>query len=299
MIDVCALGIGGMMPLPERALSSFLLRIDGDVILFDCGEGTQIEWKRAGWPFRPAGTILLSHVHADHVAGLPGVLFQIAHAGRTEPVTIYGPAYTREIVGHLVSVVGRLPFELRVAELAGDAELELAPGRRLGALATRHRMPCLAWRLDLARASRFDPARARALGIPQRDWKRLQRGEAVGAVTPEQVSGPPRRGLRVTLVTDTIAFDELAGFAGDSDLLICEAMYAEDEAEDRAEQRGHMTARQAGEIAARAGVRRLLLTHLSPSVGDPALVERAADVVFPGARVATPLETLTLRFDDE
>src|SRR5688572_23554555 len=108
-----------MMPLPGRPLSACLVRIGGSTILFDCGEGTQVSWRVSGWPYRPTGTILLSHVHADHVAGLPGVLFQIAHSGRTEPVTIYGPAPTPDIVQHLLTIVGRLPYELRVATLEG------------------------------------------------------------------------------------------------------------------------------------------------------------------------------------
>src|SRR5437763_1096923 len=98
MIDVCLLGIGGMMPLPERPLWACLRRVGGETILFSCGEGARRNWRRAGWPCRPTGTILRSHLHADHIAGLPGILFQIAHSGRTEPVTIYGPENTFEIV---------------------------------------------------------------------------------------------------------------------------------------------------------------------------------------------------------
>lgn len=299
MIDLCLLGIGGMMPLPGRSLSACLLRMGGETILFDCGEGTQVNWRSSGWPFRPTGTILLSHCHADHIAGLPGILFQIAHSGRIEPVTIFGPLGTHEIVSHLVSIVGRLPYELRVVEFAGGESVELFAGVLLSTLATRHRMPCLAYRLDLARAPRFDPERARALNIPMQDWKRLQAGEAVGTILPEQVTGPPRRGLRVALVTDTSAFDELIPFVANSDLLVCESMYAEDEAQERAEHRGHMTASQAAHIAADANVRRLWLTHLSPAVSDPQAVEVVARQVFAQAQLGPVGETLTLAFDDD
>lgn len=299
MIDVCLLGLGGMMPLPGRPLSACLLRIGGETVLFDCGEGTQVNWRASGWPFRPTGTILLSHYHADHIAGLPGVLFQIAHAGRSDPVTIYGPSGTHEIASHLVTIVGRLPYELRVVEFAGGETVELFEGVTLSTLSTRHRLPCLAFRLDLARAPRFDPERARELGVPQADWKRLQSGEAVGAVQPTAVTGPPRRGLRVALVTDTSTFDELVPFVAESDLLLSESMYAEDEAEERAEQRGHMTAGQAASIAARANVRRLWLTHLSPAVADPQSVEEVARRTFAEAYLGPVGETFTLRFDDE
>jgi ribonuclease Z len=299
VIDVCVLGIGGMMPLPGRPLSAALLRSAGETFLWDCGEGTQVSWRQSGWPFRPTRTILLSHLHADHIAGLPGVLFQLAHSGRTEPVTIYGPEHTYEIVSHLVTIVGRLPYELRAVHLDDGAVAELPAGITLSAMAGRHRMPCLAYRLDLPRAARFDPGRAQALGVPVTDWGQLQRGEAVGDITPDQVLGPPRRGLRVALVTDTSYLDELVPFVAGSDLLVCEAMYAADEDTERAAQRGHMTARQAATLAAQAGVRQLRLTHVSPSVNDLDSIARVAREVFPAAELSTPGETLTLRFDDE
>jgi ribonuclease BN (tRNA processing enzyme) len=177
-----------MMPLPGRPLSATLIRSGSETILFDCGENTQVNWRESGFAFRSTGSILLSHLHADHVAGLPGVLFQLAHAGRSDPVTIYGPERTHEIVSHLVVIVGRLPYELRVVELTGGESLELVAGFTLSALSLAHRMPCLGYRLDLPRAPRFDPERARALGVPVEGWSRLQRGETVGASAPIRCS---------------------------------------------------------------------------------------------------------------
>lgn len=287
-----------MMPLPGRPLSACLIRVNGETILWDCGEGTQVNWRASGWAFRSTSTILLSHLHADHVAGLPGILFQIAHAGRTEPVTIYGPPRTHDVVSHLFSIVGRLPFELGVGELSGGEEIELAGGLRATTLHVHHRSHCLAWRLDLPRARRFDPQRARGLGVPIDQWKRLQGGEPVGGIMPSQVLGPPRRGLRVSLVTDTSVFDDLAGFVAGSDLLVCEAMYARDEDAERAQERGHMTARQAGRLAHDGAVHRLWLTHFSPAVENVADVEIAARAEYPGATVGTPGLTLTLRYID-
>lgn len=299
MIDLCLLGTGGMMPLPERPLSSLLVRIRGDLLLFDCGEGTQIAWRRAGWPFRPTRVILLSHLHADHVAGLPGVLFSVAHAGRTEPLTIVGPERTHEVATNLASIVGWVPFEVRVVELQGGESLQLDDDVRLDTLLLRHRSHCLGYSISIARAPRFDPRRATELGVPVQDWKRLQAGETVGAVRPEQVSGPPRRGLKLSLITDTRAFDGIVPFVRDSDLLLCEAMYADDADREKAEERGHMTARQAAWIAREAGVRRLWLTHFSPSVTDPTELAGPAGEEFPGAVIGVPGMTTTLRFDDE
>jgi ribonuclease Z len=299
MIEVCLLGVGGMMPLPGRPLSACLFRTGGETFLFDCGEGTQVNWRACGWPYRPTGTLLLSHLHADHVAGLPGVLFQIAHSGRTEPVTIYGPRDTFQIVSHLMSIVGRTPYELRVVELAGGETLELAAGLQLATLATQHRMPCLAYAITQPRAPRFNPERARELGVPLTDWKRLQRGETVGAISPADVLGPPRRGVKLSLVTDTRWFDGLAPFVAESDLLLCEAMYAGDEDADKAARRGHMVAGQAARLARDSGAQRLWLTHFSPSVERLEDVLERAQTDFPGAELGAPGLTTALQFDPD
>ncbi len=299
MIDVCLLGNGGMMPLPDRPLSATLIRSGSETILFDCGENTQVNWRVSSFAYRNTGTILLSHLHADHVAGLPGVLFQIAHAGRTEPVTIYGPERTHEVASHLTAIVGRLPYELRVVELDGGESIPVPGGFTLSTLSLQHRMPCLGYRLDLPRAPRFDAERATALGIPVTEWSRLQRGEPVNDISPDEVLGPPRRGLRVSLITDTSLIDTLPAFVADSDLLICESMYANDEEAERAEERGHLTARQSAHLAASANVRNLWLTHFSPSVGDLSTITNVAHQEFPTAIAGTPGLSVTLIFDDD
>lgn len=288
-----------MMPLPDRPLSSLLIRIRGETLLFDCGEGTQIAWRRSGWPFRPTGTILLSHLHADHVAGLPGILFNIAHSGRTEPVTIYGPERTYEIASNLTSIVGWVPFDLRVVELQGGESLQLDDDVRLATLRLEHQMPCLGFTIAVSRAPRFDPERASELGVPVQDWKRLQQGEAIGGVQPGDVSGPARRGLKLALITDTSTFDGIIEFVRDSDLLVCESMYADDDDVDKAHERGHMTARQAAALAREAGVRALWLTHFSPSVTDLSMLTGPAQAEFPGAVIGESGLTTTLRFDEE
>jgi ribonuclease Z len=298
MIDVCLLGNGGMMPLPDRPLSATLIRSGIETILFDCGENTQVNWRVSGFAYRTTGTILLSHLHADHIAGLPGVLFQIAHSGRTEPVTVYGPEHTFEIVSHLIAIVGRLPYELRAIHLAGGESIPIPAGFTLSTLALQHRMPCLGYRLDLPRAPRFDSERAKALGVPVTDWSRLQSGETVNGVTSDQVLGAPRRGLRVALITDTSLTDILPAFVSDSDLLICEAMYAADADADRARERGHLTARQSARLAAQANVRNLWLTHFSPSVDDLTAITTVAQQEFPTAITGTPGLAMTLSFDD-
>src|SRR5690348_2124960 len=142
MIDLCFLGTCGMMPLPGKWLSCVLLRYNSRLVLFDCGEGTQIPWKSLGWGFRQLGAICLSHMHADHVAGLPGVLFMVAHAGRTEALDIYGPPGTRYVVEGLRRIAAELPFEVRIFELKGGERFVLPGGLRGSCAPAAHGIAC-------------------------------------------------------------------------------------------------------------------------------------------------------------
>jgi ribonuclease Z len=299
VLDVCLLGTGGMMPLPDRPLSAALFRVGSDTVLFDCGEGTQVNWRLSGMGFRPTSTVLLSHVHADHVAGLPGILFQIAFSGRTDPVTIYGPRRTTEIVTHLVSIVGYLPFELKVIELAGGESFPVGNEMVVSTHPLQHRMPCLGYVVDVPRAARFDAEKARKLAVPQEHWKALQTGTAVGDVTPGMVSGPPRPGLRLGLITDTSYSKDIAPFVANSNLLICEAMFADDADEERAIERGHLTFRQAATIARDAGVAELWLTHFSPMVEEPEQYLNQTRRVFANTCIGYPGKKVTLAFKDQ
>ncbi len=269
-----------MMPLPGRPLSATAFRIDGEVFLFDCGEGTQVAWRAGPFSYRALGTILISHVHADHIAGLPGVLFQIAFAGRTEPVRIIGPEGLYPIVEALLTIVGGLPFDLQLEEVGNGASVELPKGATLTTLELQHRRTCLGYVVDLPRAPEFLPERARALGVPVQHWNTLQRGQSVGGFDPADVTGPPRPGLRLALITDTSTFPALAPFVANSDLLVCESTYILDEDVDRAAERGHMTLRQATALAQEAGAKRLWLTHFSPKVEQPRAHEPAARALF-------------------
>lgn len=299
MLDVCLLGHGGMMPLPDRPLSAVAFRVGSENVLFDCGEGTQVNWRQSGFNYRQLGTILLSHLHADHIAGLPGIMFQLAFSDRTDPVTIVGPERTAEIVQHLLAIVGRLPFELRIAEVSGGQSFDISEDLKISTLDLVHRIPCLGYRIDIPRDPRFYPEKAQALGVHMEDWKCLQRGESVGDVTPEQVTGPPRQGIRLGLITDTSWFDGIAPFIAGSDLLICEAMFASNDDEERARQRGHMTFRQAASIARDGNAGELWMTHFSPMVEFPEEHLHLATSVFPNARVGFPGMKTTIAFPDE
>src|SRR5438105_6913040 len=198
VIDVALVGTGGMMPLPKRWLSSVLLRYARHLILFDCGEGTQISLRSLGWGIKDIDLILISHLHGDHVTGLPGLLLTQGNSGRTEPVEIVGPTGLSAVVAALRVVAPYLPFAVICRELEAEATFEL-DGLHVRCGHAEHHVECLAYRLDLPRARRFLPEQARRLGVPVQEWSRLQRGERVGSVHPEEVLGPPRAGLSIGL----------------------------------------------------------------------------------------------------
>jgi ribonuclease Z len=303
MLDICMLGTCGMMPMPERWLSSALLRCGATLTLFDCGEGTQVPWKSLGWGFRQLGAICLTHMHADHVVGLPGVLFMVAHAGRTEPLDIYGPRGTTYVVDGLRRVAADLPFPIHIHELKGGEHFALPGGLHGSCAPAAHGIPCLAYRAELERRPAFQVENARALGLPVQLWSRLQHGETVEhngrTVLPAQVLGAPRRGISLAFITDTRPTPALGVFARDVDLLICESMYDDPADLPLAQANAHMLAEEAAGIAKAAGAQRLLLTHFSPKINDPAQAERAARRVFPETRAARDGTVVTLDFSDD
>jgi ribonuclease Z len=295
MLDVALVGTGGMLPLPGRWLSSVLIRYGPHLVLFDCGEGTQVSLRSLGWGIKDIDLILISHVHGDHITGLPGLLLSQGNSERSAPVEIVGPPGLVGVVQGLRVVAPYLPFEVRCRELQPGDCVTLAD-LRITCAEARHHVPCLAYRVDLPRAPRFLPERARALGVPVADWKRLQHGERVNGIDPSEVLGPPRPGLAVGLVTDTRPTDAIAELVSHVDLLVCEATYGSDDDQPRAEERTHMTFREAGELARRARAKQLLLTHFSPSLTDPEAFAANAQGAFANTVVGRDHLELNLRF---
>ena len=300
MIDVCLLGTGGMMPLPGRWLSSVLVRVQGRMLLLDCGEGTQISQKQVGWGFRPLEAICLSHLHADHVSGLVGMLLMLANSDRTEAVTLYGPVRLEAVVEGQRRIAPYLPFPLRCVELRGGERFEAA-GLRARALPADHAVPCLAYRFDLPRARRFNADRALALEVPREQWKRLQAGQPVEwngqRVEPRQVLGERRAGLSLGYATDTRPTPRMPIFFRGVDLLICEGTYGDDAQLERALERKHMTFSEAATLARDARVGALWLTHFSPALERPADFLGNAQRIFPDTVVGEDHLQTTLRFD--
>jgi ribonuclease Z len=302
MIDICLLGTCGMMPLPGRWLSCALVRNEANLTLFDCGEGTQIPWKSLGWGFRQLGAICFSHMHADHVAGLPGVLFMVAHAGRTEPLDIYGPVGTAYVVEGLRRIAAELPFPIHIHELRGGESIHLPGELHATCTPAVHGTPCLAYRAGLSRRPVFQADKARALGLPVQLWSRLQHGETLEyngqTITPEQVLGDPRRGISFAFITDTRPTQALSTLAHDVDLLICESMYDDVADLPLARSNAHMTAEESASIAHDAGAHALVLTHFSPKINNTSQAEKMARRVFANTRAAKDGMVITLTFPD-
>jgi ribonuclease Z len=300
MIEAVLLGTGGMMPLPSRWLSSLLIRVKGQLTLFDCGEGTQVAWRESGWGFRRLGAICISHTHADHIAGLPGLLHAVANSGRTEPLDVFGPGDTIDVVQALRKIAPVLPFEVRVAELQGGECFPL-PGGLVGRCEPgEHALPVLAYRVDLVRGRAFRPERARALGVPLGLWSQLQTGGSVswdgGHAAADAVLGPPRPGISIAYVTDTRPVPQLPQFLDGVDLLVCEGTYGSDDDGVKAVRNGHMTFREAATLAQDAHARNLWITHFSPALEDPTEFAANATSVFPRTEIGRDGLTTGLPF---
>lgn len=304
VLDLCLLGTGGTLPLANRWLTSLLVRYKGHAVLIDCGEGTQIAAQKAGQSLKAVDKLLLTHLHADHISGLPGLLLSMGNMGKTEPLSIIGPVGTERAVTALCTIAPNLPFELRVSELETEEELMYFLDCDIRAFRVQHGVPCYGYSISLARAGRFDVARAREQGVPMALWSRLQRGETVElegkTYCPEMVLGAPRRGLKLTYCTDTRPLSSIAAAAADSDLFICEGMYGEDEMLPKARENRHMLFREAAQLAAQAGgVRELWLTHFSPSMPNPRAYRDAACAIFPNTVIPRDGWCRELRFREE
>jgi len=293
-LDVLFLGTAGSSPSPRRGLPATLVRRGGDRLLIDCGEGTQRQLMRSVGLIE-LEELFITHFHADHVLGLPGMLKTFALRQRERTLTIHGPRGLRALFRTLDPVVGRLSFELEMVELEPNAQLE-RDGYKIAAFAVDHGGRGLGYALvEDPRPGVFDPERARELGVtPGPDFGRLQRGELVEGVRPDQVMGETRRGRTIVLTGDTAPCEMTRLVAWEADLLVHEATFLEEDAERAAETR-HSTAAGAARVAAAAGVRMLALTHISPryaggQIRDEAR-ERFDNVVVPRDfdRVEIPL----------
>ena len=282
-LDLVFLGTSAAAPTPRRAPTALLVRRGGDKLLFDCAEGTQRQLMRSSLGLPDLEAIFLTHYHADHTLGLPGLLKTFALRGREVPLTVYGPPGLRELFNDFRRVFGKVAYPLETVEVRPGEALE-RDGYRILVVPVHHGVSAVGYAVDEPdRPGEFDPEAADALGIPFGPERGvLQRGESVTlhdgrVVTPDAVIGEARKGRRVVITGDTAPVDTVRVLAEGADVLVHEATFSDAERE-RAKETFHTTARQAGEIAAAAGVRLLALTHFSPRYFGPELLEEARAV---------------------
>lgn len=285
MLSVTFLGTAAACPTVDRNVTAIAAHREGEMFLFDCGEGTQRQMMRygVGFSFRE---IFITHYHSDHILGIAGLLRTLGLQDRREPVTIYGPRPARKILGGLLAVgVERSSFPIEIVEIGPGWSLDRGD-YELQAFATDHRADTVGYSLiEHPRLGRFDPDRAKTLAIPEGPlWGRIHRGEAVvledgRTISPEDLVGPPRPGRRLVYAGDTRPCRSVVEASQGADLLIHEATFSDSEL-DRARETGHSTARQAAEVAREAGALRLALTHISArySREAPELLAEAREV---------------------
>ena len=301
-LDLVFLGTAGSMPTAQRAPAALLVRRGGDRLLFDCAEGTQRQLLRSAVGLVDLPEVFVTHFHADHVLGLPGMFKSFALRGRELPLEVYGPRGLVELIGSLKRVVGRLTYEVKLVELEPGDVLE-RKGYRLATFAVSHGVSALGWSLiEASRPGRFDVVGADALGVPNGPERGALLRGVPGTlpdgrtITSEQVLGPARAGRKIVITGDTAPSEEIVEAAWAADVLVTEATFSEEERE-RAVETEHQTAAQAAEIARRAEVGLLALTHLSNRYFGPEIAREAREI-FPDTVVPRDFDVVEVPFEE-
>lgn len=306
MVEITLLGCGGSMPVPNRFLSSLLINYRGRKILIDCGEGTQVSMKIANCGFKTIDYICITHLHGDHIIGLPGILSTIGNCGRTEMLTIIGPKGIKEVIDAFRLIVRELPYDVNIIE--NPKEDILASNNYINkdiiisTLEVDHSTSCIAYSFYIKRKAKFDIEKAMKNNVPKVLWSKLQNGRDIkldGKIyTKDMVLGQPRKGIKLSFVTDTRPIKEIVDFVDNSDLLVCEGMYGDDGDLERAIKNKHMTFRESATIAKQSNVEAMVLTHFSPIIKDPNMYIENAMEVFENTIIGTDRLKLDLLFKE-
>lgn len=306
-MEAFILGCGGMQPLPYRHLTSVLLRRDGDLFLFDGGEGTQVSLKRLNLKWKKINAIFVSHTHADHVTGLPGIMMLSSQVDRSEPLYIYGPPKIAEYIETSRQVLDMyINYPVIVKEITEPGIVHEENDFVIRAFPLKHTKTCVGYTLEeKPRPGEFNPEKAKELNVPVGPlWSKLQNGESVKSldgkiINPEDVLGKPRKGRKFSYVTDTLYLDSIAQEVRDSDLLICESMF-EHSLLDQAKEKKHMTAIQAATIARDSNSKKMAMIHYSPRYTDKelAILEEEAKSIYPGAILSKDRMSFEIPFED-
>lgn len=286
MVNLTLLGCGGNVPLPNRFLSSVFMNFKGRKILVDCGEGTQVSMKMKNCGFKDIDLICITHTHGDHIIGLIGLLSTMGNSERTKPVTIVGPIGITEAMGAITTLI-TLPYKLNIIEnpsglfsltdpILADLSIET--------ITLDHSTECIGYNFHFTRHPKFDVEKANKNLVPRKYWNMLQKGITImdeeKTYYPNMVLGENRKGIKISMITDTRPLDSIPTFINGADLFICEAMYGDEMDISKAIKNKHMLFREAASLAVRGNVKQLLLTHFSPSVDEPEIFENNAKSIF-------------------
>lgn len=306
MVEITLLGCGGSMPVPNRFLSSLIINYRGRKILIDCGEGTQVSMKIANCGFKTIDYICITHLHGDHIIGLPGILSTIGNCGRTEMLTIIGPKGIKEVIDAFRLIVRELPYDVNIIENPKEDILVsnnyINKDIIISTLEVDHSTSCIAYSFYIKRKAKFDIEKAMKNNVPKVLWSKLQNGREIkldgNIYTKDMVLGQPRKGIKLSFVTDTRPIKEIVGFVDNSDLLVCEGMYGDDGDLERAIKNKHMTFRESATIAKQSNVETMVLTHFSPIIKDPNMYIENAMEVFENTIIGTDRLKLDLLFKE-
>ena len=291
-VKVIFLGTSGSVPTTKRGMPSLVVQREGELLMFDCGEGTQRQMIKAGLGFGRPMKIFISHMHSDHILGLPGLLQTMSMMGRVKPLQIYGPQALEDFLEHVIeTIIGELNYPL---EIYSTSEGETCRGSdySIQAVETDHSIQNFSYAIvEYPRPGKFYREKALALGVPEGPlWKMLQKGKTITledgrVITPEDVLGPPRRGLKIVYSGDTRPSMKLVKLAANADLLIHEATFDE-ELKDKARIEGHSTIVDAAEIAKLANVSKLVVTHISARYSETEPLLEQARKIFSNTIIA-------------
>ncbi len=316
MLNVTLLGTGGGMPMPNRFLSSVVMNFNGRKILLDCGEGTQVSMRVNGTGFKSIDIICISHLHGDHIYGLPGLLSTIGNSGRVEDIYIIGPNGIKEVIEGFLITLPYLPYKLNILEDASNLEFmvkkekielvelneKISSDLTIETLGLDHSSPCLGYSFNIRRGRKFNVEKALMNKVPKEVWSKLQRNEEVSLNGVKYYSymvlGDERKGIKLSYTTDTRPTEDIPGFIKESDLYICEGTYGSEEDMHKAIKNKHMTFKEAANLAKKGQVKELLLTHFSPSINDSKEFIHNAREVFENSHAGSDGEEKTLNFKE-
>ena len=301
-LSIIFLGTGGSWPTIKRNVTSIAIKRGGEVMLFDCGEGTQRQFQKSKLSYMQILKIFITHFHGDHFLGLPGLIQTMQLNDRDVPLHIYGPKGMTKLLDQLLSLGYFKPNYKIISQEAKEGDVLDFEEYYIHVLNVKHGVPAIAYSLEeKMRPGKFDKPKALKLGIPEGPFfSKLQRGETITLkngkkITPDVVLGPPRKGRKITISGDTVPIDKMVSFAKDADVLIHEATF-DSSLEDISSEYGHTTAAHAAKIAKKANVNKLFLTHISPRYLDNSVLEDEARKFFKNTIVPKDFQEFEIKF---